>query len=359
VKGVTVIPRRPESAGLTDLPEPLDEEGPVLVEAVAVGVCGTDEEIVAGDYGWAPAGRDHMVLGHESLGQVLEAPADADLSPGDAVVGFVRHPDPDPCLNCAAGEWDMCRNGRYTEHGIKERDGFMRERYRLPAHHLVKVDPSLGDEAVLLEPTSVVAKCWDHVDRIASRAESDLRRALITGAGPVGLLAAMIAVQRGLETHVLDRVTAGPKPKLVKDLGAAYHTDIDRLHHGVDVVIECTGIGELAFHALRHVAPNGVVALAGLSGSDRRYPVEADALNKELVLENIALFGSVNAGRRHYEAAVRALSQADRRWLEGIITRRVPLERWEEALTRQADDVKVVVDIRAYGESDSGFPTRR
>jgi threonine dehydrogenase-like Zn-dependent dehydrogenase len=347
VKGVTVIPKRPTSAALTDVPEPPDEEGPVLVEAVAVGVCGTDEEIVAGEYGWPPPGRDHLVLGHESLGRVLEAPADAALSPGDAVVGFVRHPDPDPCVNCAAGEWDMCRNGRYTEHGIKERDGFMRERYRLRAHHLVKVDPSLGDEAVLLEPTSVVTKCWDHVDRIASRAEADLHRALVTGAGPVGLLAAMIAVQRGLKTNVLDRATEGPKPELVKELGAAYHTDIDGFDHDLDVVIECTGVGELAFHALRHVAPNGIVALAGLSGSDRRYPVEADALNKEMVLENIALFGSVNAGRRHYEAAARALSQADPRWLKRIITRRVPLERWEEALTRQPDDVKVVVDIRS------------
>jgi threonine dehydrogenase-like Zn-dependent dehydrogenase len=346
VKGVTVIPKRSKSAALRDVPEPPEEEGPVLVEGVAVGVCGTDEEIIAGDYGWPPPGRDHLVLGHESLGRVLEAPWDAAVFPGDAVVGFVRYPDPDPCVNCAAGEWDMCRNGRYTEHGIKERDGFMRERYRLRAHHLVKVDPSLGHEAVLLEPTSVVTKCWDHVDRIASRAEADLHRALITGAGPVGLLAAMIAIQRGLETHVLDRVTDGPKPELVKELGATYHTDIERLDDGVDVVIECTGVGELAFHALRHVAPNGVVALAGLSGSDRRYPVEADALNKELVLENIALFGSVNAGRRHYEGAARALAQADRRWLERIITRRVPLERWEEAVTRQADDVKVVVDIR-------------
>jgi threonine dehydrogenase-like Zn-dependent dehydrogenase len=88
------------------------------------------------------------------------------------------------------------------------------------------------------------------------------------------------------------------------------------------------------------------VALTGLSGSDRTYPVEADALNKELVLKNIAVFGSVNAGRRHYEAAARALSQADRPWLEGIINRRVPLERWEEALARQANDVKVVIDIR-------------
>jgi threonine dehydrogenase-like Zn-dependent dehydrogenase len=96
VKGVTVIPKRPESAALREIPEPAEEEGPVLVEAVAVGVCGTDEEIVGGAYGWPRPGRDHLVLGHESLGRILEAPGEAALSVGDAVVGFVRHPDRPP-----------------------------------------------------------------------------------------------------------------------------------------------------------------------------------------------------------------------------------------------------------------------
>jgi threonine dehydrogenase-like Zn-dependent dehydrogenase len=209
----------------------------------------------------------------------------------------------------------------------------------------VRVDSSLGFNGVLLEPTSVVAKCWDHLGRIGSRARWQPRCALVTGAGPIGLLAAMIGVQRGLEVHVLDRATEGPKPALVGDLGGAYHTDIGQLDHDVDAVIECTGAGELAFQALRRVQPNGVVALAGISGSDRAYPVEADALNKRMVLENIALFGSVNANRRHYEAAASALAAADPRWLERLITRRVPLVRWSRALERQPDDVKTIIQI--------------
>ena len=130
--------------------------------------------------------------GHESLGRVLEAPTGSGIDAGDLVVAFVRHPDPVPCESCAAGEWDMCRNGRYTEHGIKERDGFLRDRYRVPSERLVRADPSLGDLAVLIEPTSVVAKAWDQVERIASRVPFRLRRALVTGAGPIGLLAAML-----------------------------------------------------------------------------------------------------------------------------------------------------------------------
>jgi threonine dehydrogenase-like Zn-dependent dehydrogenase len=343
MKAVTVIPRQAGSAALTDVPEPPEVEGPVLVESLAVGVCGTDEEIVAGDYGWAPPGEERLVLGHESLGRVLHAPEDAALSPGDLVVGFVRHPDPEPCLNCAAGEWDMCRNGRYTEHGIKERHGFLRERYRLHAGHLVKVEPSLGVSGVLVEPTSVVEKCWDHLDRIGSRARWEPRCALVTGAGPIGLLAAMIGVQRGLEIHVLDRVTEGPKPGLVKDLGGRYHTDLDDLDHDVDAVIECTGVGELAFEALRRVHPNGVIALAGISGRDRTYPLDADALNERMVLGNIALFGSVNANRRHYVGAVKALAAADPEWLGRLISRTVPLDGWSDALERRPDDVKVIV----------------
>jgi glucose 1-dehydrogenase len=347
MRAVTVIPRRTRSAALTDVPEPPEDEGQVLVESLAVGVCGTDEEIVSGAYGWAPTGQDRLVLGHESLGRVLEAPADEGVSPGDLIVGFVRHPDPEPCLNCAAGEWDMCRNGRYTEHGIKGRHGFMRERYRLESAHLVKVESSLGLNGVLVEPTSVVAKCWDHLGRIGARARWEPRCALVTGAGPIGLLAAMIGIQQGLEVHVLDRIAEGPKPALVKDLGGEYHTNIDELDHAVDAVIECTGVGELAFEALRRVHPDGVVALAGISGSDRTYPVDADALNERMVLENLALFGSVNANRRHYEAAGSALASANPEWLGRLISRTVALDRWPSALERQADDVKVIIQMGA------------
>ena len=149
MRGVTVRPLTAGSAELSELPEPDPSEGTILVEAVAVGVDGTDQEIVDGAYGWAPPGRDRLVLGHESLGRVVEAPDTKGIATGDVVVGIVRHPDPVPCGPCGAGQWDMCRNGQYTEHGIKERDGFIRERYRLEPSFAVRADPALGRLAVL------------------------------------------------------------------------------------------------------------------------------------------------------------------------------------------------------------------
>ena len=343
MRALTVQPLSAGSAGLEDVPEPDPSEGSVLVEAVAIGVCGTDQEIIAGEYGEAPEGRDRLVLGHESVGRVLEAPRDSGIDEGAHVVGFVRHPDPVPCPQCAAGEWDMCTNGRYTEHGIRSRDGFARERYRVDPGRVVVTDPELGDLAVLVEPTSVVAKAWDHVERIASRAEWSPRRALITGAGPIGLLAAMLGAKRGLEVHVLDRNADGPKPKLVAARGWPYHSAVEELDGSFDIIVECTGVGPLAFSTIERLAPGGVMCLTGIGSGRRPVSLDTDAINRALVLNNATVFGSVNAGARHYHAAADALAADDRDWLEGIVTRRVPVDRWEEAIERRDDDVKAAI----------------
>jgi threonine dehydrogenase-like Zn-dependent dehydrogenase len=344
MRALTVIPGKPGSAELSEVPEPPQEDGPVLVATVAIGVCGTDGEIVAGRYGWAPPGRDRLVIGHESLGRVAEAPDGSGIAVGDLVAGIVRRPDPVPCLNCAVGEWDMCRNGRYTERGIKERDGYCSERYRIDPAFAVRVDPALGMLGVLLEPASVVAKAWEHVERIGSRARWSPHRVLVTGAGPIGLLAALLGVQRGHEVHVLDIVTRGPKPDIVRGLGATYHNgSVEEACRQSDVAIECTGVGRLVFDVMEHMEPNGIVCLTGVSSGGRELAVDAGALNRSMVLENNVVFGSVNAGRRHYEQAAAALVKADRGWLEGLMTRRVPLDRWRDALERQPDDVKTVI----------------
>src|SRR4051812_42795974 len=231
MRALTIAPGAKDSARLDDVPEPSAEEGSILVEGLVIGVCGTDRELVEGLYGWAPPGRPRLVLGHESLGRVLAAPAVSGLKPGELVVGIVRHPDPVPCPNCAVGEWDMCRNGRYTERGIKELHGYGSERFRLHPDFAVKMDPGLDAAGVLLEPTTVVAKAWEHIHRIGSRAEWHPQRVLVTGAGPIGLLAALLAVQRGFEVHVVDQVSNGPKPDLVTGRGAHYHTTpVDKLH---------------------------------------------------------------------------------------------------------------------------------
>jgi len=343
---VTVGPPTPNSGALEKVPEPDPAEGSILCETIAVGVDGTDNEIVQGKYGEAPPGRDRLILGHESLGRVLEAPAASGFAPGELVVGFVRRPDPEPCDSCAAGEWDMCRNGMYTERGIKGRHGFLSERFRIEPEFVVKADPALGRLAVLTEPTSVVAKAWEHVERIGHRAVWEPRRALVTGAGPLGLLGAMLGRQRGLDVHVLDVVDTGLKPVLARDLGATYHAgSLDDVAGMFDVVIDCTGAGPLVFHAIDHLGADGVMCLTGISPAGRTVPLDVDTLNKQMVLNNNVVFGSVNANRRHYEQAADALARADRGWLDRLVTRWVPLAAWVEALERRDGDVKTVVEI--------------
>ena len=195
------------------------------MDAIAVGVCGTDKEIAAGDYGWAPGGRERLVIGHESLGRVRSAPSGSGFSRGDLVVGVVRRPDPVPCGACAHGEFDMCRNGQYVERGIKQVDGYASEQWTVEPDYAVSLDVRLEHVGMLMEPTTVVAKAWEEVERVGNRAWFDPRTVLVTGAGPVGLLAALLGRQRDLDVHVLDRVTSGPKPDLVADLGATYHRD--------------------------------------------------------------------------------------------------------------------------------------
>jgi threonine dehydrogenase-like Zn-dependent dehydrogenase len=346
VRAVTVKPGKTDSLRLVDdFPEASTDEGAVLVEAMAVGVCGTDHEIISGAYGQPVPGSDTLVLGHESLGRVIEDPT-GSLQPGDLVAGIVRHPDPVPCLNCAVGEWDMCRNGQYTEHGIKALPGFARDRWRIAPAFAVRLDPTLERVGMLLEPTSVVAKAWDHIERIGSRARWDPRTVLVTGAGPIGLLAALLATQRGLRVHVLDLATEGPKPRLVGALGATYHTGtVAELDFEPDVVLECTGAPVVVLDVMTKVGLTGIVCLTGVSSGGRTIDLDAGALNRALVLENNVVFGSVNANRRHWELAAEALTKANADWLASLITRRVPVRGYAEAYRPDSDDIKVVLDF--------------
>lgn len=166
---------------------------------------------------------------------------------------------------------------------------------------------------------------------------------LVTGAGPVGLLAALLGVQLALDVHVLDRVTTGPKPELVTELGATYHVGSVQDCPVPDIAIECTGAPEVVLDVAQHTSASGIVCLAGVSSGGRSLAVDAGALNRQLVLENDVIFGSVNANRRHYQAAVSALCAADPDWLRRLITRREPLSRWAVALDRRPEDVKVVI----------------
>jgi len=348
MRALTTVPLSADTLAVSDLPDPVPADGDLLVDGVAIGVCGTDKEIARGDYGWAPPGEERLVLGHESLGRVREAPSGSDFEPGDLVVGVVRRPDPEPCGACAHGEFDMCRNGKYTERGIKEIHGYCSEQWTCEADYAVKLDPRLEEVGMLMEPTTVVAKAWEQVERIGARAWFEPQSVLVTGAGPIGQLAAMLGAQRGLDVHVLDLVKDGPKPQLVKDLGATYHhedilTVADKVRP--DIVIEATGVGPVIFGALAGTASYGIVVLTGVSSGGRELPVDAGALNRSIVLENDAVAGSVNANLRHYQLAADALAKADLDWLHRLVTRRVPLAQFADAFEPRDDDVKVAITL--------------
>ncbi|HEY7760612.1 MAG TPA: glucose 1-dehydrogenase [Burkholderiales bacterium] len=346
MKAITVVPKKPRSARLEEVPEPHARDGSVLVEAIAVGVCGTDTEIVEGKFGWAPPDKTRLVLGHESLGRVIDPGPASVLKAGELVVGIVRRPDPVPCPNCAVGEWDMCRNGQYTERGIKQIDGFMSERWRIEPEYAIKVDASLGLLGVLLEPMTVVAKAWEQVQAVGQRALWEPRTVLVTGAGPIGLLAALIGKQHGLEVHVLDRVQSGPKPALVHALGATYHSGgVASVGFQPDVIVECTGVGQVIADSLEAVAAGGVVCLTGVGSGGRTVGLPLADAATQIVLRNNCVVGSVNANKRHWYKAAQALTRADRSWLAGLVSRREQPEDFARALERGPDDIKVVVQF--------------
>ena len=346
MRAITILPRQPGSVALTDVPEPEPAEGSLLVRALQLGVCGTDFELIAGNYGWAPENHTHLILGHESLGEVEQAPPGSGFNKGDLVLGLVRRPDPEPCAACAQGEYDMCSNGRYTERGIKEKHGFGAERWRIEPGFAIKLEAGIRDVGVLIEPASVLAKAWEHIERIGRRAFWRPRSLLVTGAGPIGLLAALMGRQRGFAVHVLDQVEDGPKPGLVESLGAKYYTgNIQRLGLTPDIVIECTGAASVMRDCLADLASSGIFCAVGSSAHAQDAVLNVSLLNRSMVLGNTVAFGVVNANRRQHEQAAEALRRADRSWLSQLITRREPLTNWRAAFQRQPGDVKVVIDF--------------
>jgi glucose 1-dehydrogenase len=354
---MSVQPGQLQSASIEHRPPPRPGTGELLVRGICVGICATDREVAAGRRGRPPEGADRIVVGHESLGVVVgdgngggDGGGDGRAGTsgpkrGDLVVGVVRRPDPQPCVHCAAGDWDYCGNGRYTSCGITGRDGYGAELWCAPARFLTRVDPRLGTLGVLVEPTSVLIKAWERIQAFALRSGS--RTALVSGAGTMGLLAAMLAVQRDYRTYVLARRWTGRRTALVRSLGAVPVRPADASGHPApDVVLDTTGSAVVIGEVLGLAARNAVVCLTGLADDVAAPPALAPVLDR-LVTTNGVLFGTVNAALRHYERAVTALLAADAGWLGGLITRRVPVGNWPAALRREPDDIKVVVDLNA------------
>jgi glucose 1-dehydrogenase len=357
VKAVVVTPRQEGTGRVEEVPDPKAGPDQALVEVLDVGVCGTDLEILQGLYGEAPEGDDYLVIGHENFGRVAEAPANSGLAAGDHVVCIVRRPDPVPCPQCAAGEFDMCSNGRYTERGIKGLHGFMAEYYTEVPDYIVKLPENLTDIGVLIEPLTVVEKGVLQTEAIQNRMTWTPKEAVVTGAGPIGLMATLLLRAKGYDVYTVDLVERdSEKVRIVEACGAQYVkgdeetlTELAKRINGIDLIVEATAVAQVVFGAIDAVGPNGVVCLTGVSGGEHMLTVPADKLNLEMVLENKVVFGTVNANRRYFEAAVSDLAKFEGLWpglCSQVITRRVPVDDFEEAITaRPGIDIKSTVSF--------------
>jgi threonine dehydrogenase-like Zn-dependent dehydrogenase len=355
MRAIAVVPGRHASAHLeNDAPEPEMPDGHALVRVLETGVCGTDVEIHEGLYGEAPPDSPFLILGHENLGIVESCPAGTHLQKGDLVVSTVRRPCPERCPPCASGQMDMCITGHFRERGISGLHGFMSERYAESPAYLVKLAAHLRPFAVLLEPMSIVQKGIDHAYRIQQRLSWHPRTAVVLGAGPVGILAAAALRLRGLDVTVAAlEPEGGFKDQLLGEAGIHYECSVTlplaemakRLGN-IDIVFEATGATGVIFPAMRLLGADGVCILSSVTGGKEPVTVDLATWNREMVLGNRVVFGTVNAGRAHFEAGARDLEIAEARipgWLGRLVTRRLPFTDVAQALTKRAEDIKTVL----------------
>ncbi|HYC56244.1 MAG TPA: glucose 1-dehydrogenase [Candidatus Binatia bacterium] len=371
MKSVAVFPRTRELRIINE-PEPvIQSPTQLLLRILDVGICGTDREICAFEYGTPPQGAAHLVIGHESLAEVVAAgDAVETLRAGDLVIPMVRRPcTHDHCAACRAGRQDFCSTGDFRERGIKEAHGFMTEMVVEEERYLHRIPRTLRDVGVLVEPLTIAQKAliqlWDIQERLpwtcphrSGRRHGHCRRAVVLGAGPVGLLGAMALRANDFETIVYSRDRAPhPKEELTRAIGASYVCSEDvapadlAAHVGdIDVVYEAAGASAIAFEMMHALGANSVFVFTGVPGRRGPVQVDTDALMRNLVLRNQVVFGTVNAGHDAFEAAVRELEGFVARWpqaVSSLISASHPLENHRELLLGRPGGIKHVLRMAA------------
>lgn len=368
MRAIAVTPET-KQLGLIDLAEPnLSSPTDVKLRMLEAGVCGTDKEICAFEYGTLPAGSAQLVIGHESLGEVVEVGSNVTrVKVGDLVVPMVRRPCPhDYCPACRSGRQDFCFTGDFTERGIKGRHGFMAQFVVDDEQYMNPVPKELRDVAVLVEPLTIAEKAliqvWDVQQRLPwscpnqGKAQAHCHRAIVLGAGPVGLLGAMALVKNGFDTFVYAREPVpNPKAAVLQMIGANYLSaetnSLEELAEkvgNVDLVYEATGASRLAFDMIQHLGTNGIFVFTGVPGRKGPVEVDTDLMMRNLVLKNQVVFGTVNAGRDAFEASINDLGAFVDSWpdaVRGIITGRFPMEAHRDLLLGKSGGIKNVIKL--------------
>jgi glucose 1-dehydrogenase len=367
MRAIAVTPAS-RTVGIINHNEPeLNSATHVKLRMIEAGVCGTDREICAFAYGTPPPGSEQLIIGHESLGEVVEVGANVTrFKTGDLVVPMVRRPCPhEHCMACRAGRQDFCYTGDFTERGIKERHGFMAQFIVDDEQFMNLVPPELRDVAVLVEPMTIaekaLAQVWDIQERlpwgcpiVPGKAPAHCHKAVVLGAGPVGLLGALALVNADFDTWVYAREPhPNPKSVILESIGARYlsadtHSlqDLGEEVGNIDLVYEATGASHLAFDMLQHLGTNGIFVFTGVPGRKAPVEVDTDLMMRNLVLKNQAVFGTVNAGRQAFQASIRDISLFSKRWpeaMKSMITGRFPMEAHRELLLGKSAGIKNVI----------------
>jgi threonine dehydrogenase-like Zn-dependent dehydrogenase len=347
---------------IIDIPAPeLKSDHDVAIRIREVGVCGTDREISSFHYGAPPGGKERIVVGHEAVGEVVRVgSAVHKVARGDLVVLTVRRPCDDPeCVACRAGRPDFCITGHFRERGISGADGYMTELVVEDERYVVRVPKALSDVAVLVEPLAIAAKAAVDLDAVLRRYpwEPIGTRALVLGAGPIGLLAAMMLRSRDIETFVYSlEPKDSDRADLVRSLDASYVSgrDVPVQEIGsrigmADVVFEAVGVAKVAFAAIPALARNGVFIMSGVPGPGRPAEMDLDEIMRDVVLKNQVVFGTVNASRSAFEESVGYLERFMLLFPDSVhrlITKRAALDD-APALLSRGGGIKNVIELAA------------
>jgi len=367
MKAVAVFPATKEIKVIEREAPQISESDQVKLRMLDIGICGTDKEICSFQYGTPPEGSDYLVIGHESLGEVIEVGhAVGKVKVGDLVVTTVRRPCSHPqCRPCRAGYPDFCTTGDYTERGIKGEHGFMTEFVVDHERYMHVVPPELRATAVLTEPLTIAEKANNQARQIVRRLpwlsldlHEEARRlnlpAVILGAGPVGLLGAMKLMAAGWETYVYALAPApNPNSDIVETMGGKYFSqgkvpeEVQKALFGhTYLVYEATGVSRLAFEALRLLGPNSILIFTGVPSFKGPIELDADLLMHNIVLKNQTVFGTVNASAEDFDAAIRDIGDFNHRWphaLRALITSRSSPEEAPGLLLGNIGGIKNVI----------------
>lgn len=374
MKAVAVYPGEREVKLVERQPPTAVAPEEVLLRIVDVGICGTDWEICTFEYGTPPPGDDHLVIGHEALAQVVEVGSAVErFRPGELVVPTVRRPCPHPeCRSCLSGHQDYCYTGDFTERGIKEAHGYLTDHVVEAEQNLVPVPHELADLGVLTEPLTIAEKAvaqvlwqmqhrppWLHPD--TPRAERGLGlSAVVLGAGPVGLLGAMVMAAAGFRTYVYSReLPPSPRTDLVGAVGATYVSsqsiappELAASIGNIDVIYEAVGHSHFALEVLRVLGQNGIYVLTGVPGVQALIEADPASLMRQMVLRNQVLLGTVNAGPQDFVAAIEDLQEFKRRWpepVQALIGGRYPIEAAIDLIFGRPPGIKTVISFAGAG----------